>query len=76
MVWLYVIGYVVMGVLSVKFALWCVKNTYNEKERDSLKNDQSERVAFLVCNFAFWWFMIPAHAVYNHAFNLGRKLNK
>lgn len=76
MVWLYVIGYIVMGVLSVKLAMWCVKHTYIEKHRDSLKYDQGERIAFLIFNFALWWIAIPWHAIYNHAVNFGRKLNK
>jgi hypothetical protein len=74
MVWAYVIGYFVMGVLSLKFAVKCVERTYTEKHRNELRNDQGERVAFLVVNFLFWWITIPGHIVYNHAVKLGKSL--
>ena len=76
MVWAYVIGYFIMGMLSISFAMACVKRTYNEANRNNLRNDQGERVAFIIVNFLFWWISIPGHIIYNHATNLGKDLNK
>lgn len=63
MVWLYVIGYIVMGVVSVLFELYMVKNHYSELYRNKLKSDKSEVAAMIIGNFFLWWLVIPFHAL-------------
>ena len=70
----FVIGYVIMGLVSINIGTWCVKRVYSEASRNHLRDSSSELVWFMILNFFFWWLTIPGHIIYSHATSLARQI--
>ena len=70
MVWLYVIGYFVMGLVAVYGDVFMANNYYSEKYRDGMKGDRSDIAAMIGCCLFFWWVIIPFQLIYMLAFKV------
>lgn len=63
MVWAYVIGYFVMGVIAIMGEVYMTKHQYSQIYRYKMKTDKTEVLAMMIGCMLIWWLVIPFHFI-------------
>ncbi|MNE51605.1 hypothetical protein D3C80_1462400 [compost metagenome] len=63
MVWLYVIGYIVMGVIAIMGEVYMTNHHYSHAYRCKMKTDKTEVFSMMIGCMLIWWLVIPFHFV-------------
>jgi uncharacterized membrane protein len=61
MVWAYVIGYFIIGVIALAFGIFTANHCFSDEARRKLRTDNSEMACFVVVCVLLWWLTLPIH---------------
>ena len=59
MVWAYVIGYFVIGLISSAFGIFTANRCFSDEDRRRLRTDNSEMACFIGVCVLLWWLTLP-----------------